>query len=245
VSLLGTVKNYLKGWLNDGQRQRLRDLGSPLLCWFYRKDIKALATLFGSDKWNDHWYAKHYETHFHKLRTQPIHILEIGVGGYDDPTRGGASLRMWKSYFRRGQIFGLDLHEKSGLQESRITIFQGSQADPECLLGIVETLKQLDIVIDDGSHINSHVITSFECLFPQLVAGGLYVVEDTQTSYLKEYGGHPEPGHKETMMGYFSALCESVNSSDFGPDIDLTTLQKSIAGMHFYHNLIVIEKSAD
>jgi hypothetical protein len=46
-----------------------------------------------------------------------------------------------------------------------------------------------DIIIDDGSHVNEHVITTFEYLLPILNNEGLYVIEDTQTAYWPEYGG--------------------------------------------------------
>ena len=49
--------------------------------------------------------------------------------------------------------------------------------------------SELDIIIDDGSHINEHVIRTFQYLFPKLKPGGIYVVEDTQTSYRQDYGG--------------------------------------------------------
>jgi demethylmacrocin O-methyltransferase len=43
-----------------------------------------------------------------------------------------------------------------------------------------------ELIIDDGSHINEHIITTFKHLFPRLKEGGYYVIEDTQTSYWPE-----------------------------------------------------------
>jgi hypothetical protein len=214
-----------------------------MLSWFYRRDLKALATIYGSDKWNDHWYAQHYEFHFSGLRKSELQLLEIGVGGYDDPKSGGASLRMWKRYFPRGQIFGLDIHDKSALNEDRIRIFQGSQDDSEFLSEVVSQIGKIKIIIDDGSHRSDHVIASFQCLFPELESGGFYVVEDTQTSYLPEYGGHPEPGAAGTMMTFFSQLCDAVNSVDISNNSGFTDIENSVKALHFYHNLIVIEKA--
>ena len=37
--------------------------------------------------------------------------------------------RMWKRYFLNGQIFGLDIYDKSPQEENRIKIFKGSQVD--------------------------------------------------------------------------------------------------------------------
>src|SRR3712207_9439246 len=40
-------------------------------------------------------------------------LFEIGIGGYDDPNWGGASLRVWRDFFQRGDIHGLDFYERS------------------------------------------------------------------------------------------------------------------------------------
>lgn len=57
--------------------------------------LRQLAEKTGTDKApNCHVYEK-YLRH---LRDQPFTLLEIGIGGGDDPNAGGASLRMWKNY---------------------------------------------------------------------------------------------------------------------------------------------------
>ena len=96
---------------------------------------------------------------------------------------------MWRTYFPRGRIFGIDIFDKSCHQERRIKIFRGSQVDEPFLDEVVKSIGKLDIVIDDGSHLNEHVIRTFELLFPRMAENGFYVIEDTQTSYWKQYGG--------------------------------------------------------
>ena len=56
-----------------------------------------------------------------------MNLLEIGIGGYDNPDYGGNSLRMWKRYFHRGKIYGIDIYDKSNFDEHRIKTFQGNQ----------------------------------------------------------------------------------------------------------------------
>lgn len=171
--------------------------------------------------------------------------MEIGVGGYEHPLQGAGSLRMWKRYFRNGEIFALDIFDKSQLQEPRIQIFLGSQSDEVFLESIVNQTGELDIIIDDGSHVNSNVITSFKCLFPKLKSGGIYVVEDTQTSYWPEYGGNVEDmDNISTMMGYFKSLVNGVNYQEFRLEsYEPTYCDKNIQSIHFYHNLVFIYKS--
>ena len=90
----------------------------------FADNLTALAAIHGSDKWGSHWYTSHYEEHFRTLRKKKLKILEIGVGGYDNPNIGGASLRMWKYYFPKSTIYSIDIYDKSLIQEHRIKIFQ-------------------------------------------------------------------------------------------------------------------------
>ncbi len=43
--------------------------------------------------------------------------------------------------------------------------------------------NRYDIIIDDGSHVPQHQIISLACLLPALNPGGLYIIEDLETSY--------------------------------------------------------------
>lgn len=200
-----------------------------------------------TDKWGAHWYAQHYQKHFAPLRRKPIHILEIGIGGEGDASQGGESLRMWKKFFPRGLIVGLDIHDKSHFQEDRIKIYCGSQDDPALLERIVREIGHVDIVIDDGSHMNLHVLCTFQTLFPLLSNGGFYAVEDTQTSYWEVYGGHPDPRRDEnTMMGCFKSLADGLNYKEYRePGSVPSYFEANIVAMHFYHNLVLIEKGSN
>jgi len=62
----------------------------------------------------------------------------------------------------------------------------GSQADPEFLASVV---AEMDIVIDDGSHVASHQLASFKALFPALSFGGVYICEDLHTAYWQDWDG--------------------------------------------------------
>ena len=70
----------------------------------------------------------------------------------------------------------------------------------------------VDIVIDDGSHVNEHVIKSFRTLFPFLTEGGIYAIEDTQTSYWPKFGGDSYDLNKEnTTMSFLKSLTDGLN----------------------------------
>jgi hypothetical protein len=122
------------------------------------QELADLSIKFGSDKTR---YCPVYETYFCESRDRDLNFLEIGIGGYDDPRAGGASLRMWESYFPRAKIFALDYHEKQAHAAERVKVFQGRQEDPVLLRRIANEIGRIDIVLDDGSHVSEHVITSF------------------------------------------------------------------------------------
>ena len=207
-------------------------------------DLNLLAKVYRTDKNGAHFYTPNYKTHLQKYRSKRINLLEIGVGGYHYPDAGGNSLRMWKRYFPFGKIFSLDIHDKSALQERRIKIFKGSQVDKDFLETVTDAMGTIDIIIDDGSHINEHVIETFKLLFPKLKDGGIYIVEDTQTSYWKEYGGESDDLNKPgTMMNFFKSLTDSLNYGDFEiDDYEPSYYDKKIISMHFYHNMVFIYK---
>ncbi len=216
------------------------DLPSSLL---FGRSLKMLASIYMTDKWNKHWYAQHYEVLLNARRRQRLNVLEIGIGGYDDPRGGGNSLRMWRAYFPKARIFGIDIHDKSFHDERRIKTFKGSQADPEFLNRVMNEMGKVDIIIDDGSHISEHAIFTFRHLFPRLADGGLYFVEDTQTSYWADWGGdETERNNPATTMGFFKSLVDGLNWVEYRGEYSPTYLDTNIQSISFFHNLIAIRK---
>jgi len=146
MKLLDPILKLVRKTLSLKQRRALRIILAKIYPW----NLDQLALIYGSDKWGGHFYTERYQEHFHKLRNKKLRILEIGVGGYEDPHYGGASLRMWKTYFPNSLIYSLDIYDKSPLQEKRIKIYQGSQADEATLKKICDESGPFDIIIDDG-----------------------------------------------------------------------------------------------
>jgi len=213
----------------------------------HSNDLVKLAKIHHTDKWGGHYYARHYQKHFAAFRKRPLNLLEIGVGGDEDPRKGGESLRMWQDYFPKGTIYSIDIHEKRLPPEKRIKIFKGSQDDEPFLKDVFNNAGSLDIIIDDGSHINAHVIKTFKILFPLLNDGGIYAVEDTQTSYWKKYGGNPDDlKDQATLMNFFKGLVDGLNYMEFPKEgYRPSYFDTRITSMHFYHNLIIIYKGAN
>jgi len=243
------VKHCLRETLTQSQILSSKKLYISFLSRVYSTNLTQLAVIQGTDKWNHHWYTQHYQTHFNHLRKKKLNILEIGVGGYQNPLAGGSSLRMWKYFFPNSTIYGLDINDKNALQERRIKIFQGDQSKENCLREIFNKIGSLDIVIDDGSHVNEHVIISFKTLFPLINAGGIYAVEDTEHSYSASFGGDNENlNNPATMMNFFKSLTDGLNHEDlkfFKPGYEPSYFDKNVLSIHFYHNLIIVHKGME
>lgn len=237
-------KRWLQARLSPECRASLRPFFVEPLAILLRRDLTKLATLSGTDKWGAHWYAAHYARHFQHLRRKKITLLEIGIGGYEKPGDGGGSLRMWRRYFPNAQIVGVDYFDKSPHAEKRIRIYRGDQSDEPLLRKIVAEVGRPDIIIDDGSHINAHVLKSFEVLFPLLADDGIYVVEDTQTAYWPSVGGSSDNLlNAPTSICLFKKLVDGLNHEEFiKPGYVPSYHDRHITGLHFYHNMVFIQK---
>jgi hypothetical protein len=211
-------------------------------------DLGELSLRFGIDKWGLHYYTQHYERHLSPWRDRPVVLIEFGIGGFDNAERGGGSLRMWKRFLHRAQIYGVDIARKNNVAEQRIYALQGDQSDHRFLESLLKESGPPDIVIDDGSHQCADVIATFGYMFPRLQPGGVYLVEDLQTSYWPAYGGSSvQLSDRTTSMGFFKALADSVNYEELMvPDDHVPAeLDRQVTGIHFYHNLSVIEKGTN
>lgn len=249
-SLRRTAVRWVKPKVSPAGWQRLRALGAVAAIRpetaRASQDLRYLATYFGTDKWGYHRYATKYEAHLAHLRDQAFTLLEIGIGGYRDEGSGGASLRMWKAWFPRAMVLGLDIEDKSFVDEDRIRSFHGSQVDEPLLRRIVAGSENLQVVIDDGSHRPEHIRATFDILFPLLPDGGIYVIEDTQTSYWPSFGGSPDLDASDTTMALVKSLLDGLNWQEYtGRDHVPTYTQLHVVAVHCYHNLVFVEKGVN
>ncbi|WP_420859278.1 tetratricopeptide repeat protein [Marivivens marinus] len=199
--------------------------------------LSKLAIRHGTDKFGYHDYTPNYHKLFQHLRDQPIKLLEIGVGGYQDADRGGQSLATWRDYFPNAEITGIDIQKKTLDLGDRVKIFQGSQVDPEFLKQVVAERGPFDIIIDDGSHQNAHVVESFGYLWPDLVPGGIYVAEDVQTAFMPRFGGSLTLEHPNSV-GYFADVFLRMGHAAGDP------LVGDVGGVERFHNIIALHKTA-
>jgi hypothetical protein len=125
---------------------------------------------------------------------QPRNFFELGIWH-------GGSIAMWYEWLKPDKHVAVDLAEPrpspyfdaylaSRQLQSRIKLlWRTNQADAPRLREIVSTEFDgpLDLVIDDASHLYQPTKASFETLFPQLRAGGLYIIEDWAWSHWPDW----------------------------------------------------------
>src|SRR6476620_3408424 len=172
-----------RSWPTYLRRDALGSTGA-LRCLGVVNALDVIGRFYRTDKATGyHAYTRQYARHLGSRRFRRNLVFEIGIGGDAGPRSGGASLRMWRDYLLRSQIVGIDINEKHCPNLGRrVRLMRADQSDPCQLSAIVESIGQPDIVIDDGSHVGDHILTTFRALFPRLNPGGIYVIEDLCTS---------------------------------------------------------------
>lgn len=213
------------------------------------ESLQQIGKFYGTDKHDenhsfaDKSYLHVYDNYLSDLRRRDINFLELGV-------KDGESHRMWSKYFSmNSKIYGVDIDPRcSKFSNNNIKIFIGSQADEEIKNNIMQDCGgELDIVLDDASHINHLTIASFNLYWPNLKKGGLYIIEDLGCSYLEnETQSHINqwPG-----MKYNENLSDFVNKREdlnifFNSLIEKMDKEESdeIEWVHFYSKICIIKK---
>ncbi len=209
--------------------EMLASATNPMEAAYYGHDGK------GANKW--HHYLEVYDRHLGRFRGQDVHVLEIGI------YRGG-SLQIWKSYFgERAIVHGIDIDpDCARAAEERVVPHIGDQADVAFLRRVIGEMGRVDVVIDDGGHHGPLQIATFEALYPLLDPNGVYVCEDTRTSYWNEYGGgYRKPG---TFIEYAKALVEPLHVWYVEDDVIARdeAFARMTLGIFFYDSMVVLEK---
>src|SRR6185295_1134606 len=153
-----------------------RQRDNPLAQYFLRNQGRLL--------WKWHHYFEIYHRHFQRFRgTSPV-VLEIGVFH-------GGSLQMWREYFGEGtKIVGIDVDPRcKDFATDDTTVLIGDQADPAFLAEVRSRFPRVDILIDDGGHNMLEQIVTFGELYTHLQPNGVYLCEDTHTSYMSRWDG--------------------------------------------------------
>ena len=194
------------------------------------RTLDKIAISKGTDKSSQiHNYCVKYEKWLPFNRLEPITILEIGV-------LTGESLETWREFYPNAKIVGIDITPSCKDYEDptrNIFIEIGSQDDPVFLKEVSLKYGQFDLIVDDGSHINRHVITSFIHLIDSVKPEGLYVIEDCATSYWPEWEGGFRK--EDSSIEFCKRLVDDVNFNG--------QLQKSFWNVHARREDFLIQQT--
>ena len=175
-------------------------------------------------------YTEAYERFFSKYRYKKVRVFK------------GGSLQMWKDYFGdKAEIIGVDIDpECKKCEEKGIQIYIGDQENREFLRSLKGKIGKVDIIIDDGGHTMQQQIISFEELFDMLDENGIYLCEDTHTSYWREYGG----GYKKenSFVEYSKRQIDGLNEQYFDSKDILFPYRGEIKSITYYDSMVFFEK---
>ena len=148
---------------------------------------------YGSDK-HRNGYTSLYTVLFDPLRDTEMNVAEIGIGtmipnvcssmvgyGLGNYLPGG-SLRAWRDFFEKSNIYGFDIQPDTQFEEDRIKTFLCDSSNAiqvrETVESILPDSKKFDIIIDDGNHIDHAQYQTLRNFWPYLKNGGIYIIED-------------------------------------------------------------------
>jgi hypothetical protein len=178
--------------------------------------------LFNLSKKNSIKYEKYFNIYDEILsdyRGKDITFVEIGV-------LDGGSLEMWKKYFgKNAKIIGIDLNPKSKkFEQEGIEIFLGDQSDKNFWESFFKKIGKVDIIIDDGGHTNKQQIVTTINSVKNINNGGMLIIEDTHTSYIREYGNP----HKYSFVNFSKKIIDDINYTFFPSSSVLKKFQLSL-----------------
>lgn len=146
--------------------------------------LNDLMNKWGTDKgdgnYDKHNYANAYEELIEltpKKSDRPFRLLEVGIW---DPRNPGASVRAWREFLPEAELYGADINPGCLVleKETGVKIHIIDQSNPDHLREMAAALGEVDFIVDDGSHVLSHQIVTLLQLWPILVPGGFFAIED-------------------------------------------------------------------
>lgn len=185
-------------------------------------------------KW--HHYIPIYDRYFSRFRGKKVRFLELGVSD-------GGSLQMWRKYFGEDAvIFGVDIDPRcENVNGIAGQVRIGSQDDPAFLGTVIDEMGGVDVILDDGSHRMNHIRSSLEILFPKLVDGGIYMIEDLHTAYWRRFGGGYRS--KANFFNFVSELVEDMHHWYHMHKIKHPDISNNCSSIHIHDSIVILEKA--
>jgi hypothetical protein len=216
------------------------------------RTLQEMASVYQPTKFYGYLHANYdrfYPQYMDKYRTKYFRMLEIGL-------ETGKGALLWKEYFPCVTLVGLEQDVSNTRNEgaSRIQTIVGDQGNTTFLR--TEFLRQtnggnFDLIVDDGGHHYEQQRASYEALFEvALNPGGLYIIEDIETSYWQpgkdlyhrriSRGGMKEPSN---IINQFKEVVHVINKKFHDNTFTVFgQVDQLIATICFGSNVIIMEK---
>jgi hypothetical protein len=189
-------------------------------------------------------YFDIYEQHFSRFIGKKPVVVEVGICF-------GGSAEMWQKYFGKGAtIIGTDADPNAFKDEYKTEgciQVKGDQSDPKFWEEFFKTYPEVDIFIDDGGHHQFQQINTLQSVWSHMKPGGVYLCEDTHTSYWPEYSGGLRLS--STFTEYSKQIIDTMNvewwkGNDRSPNnMMFAEHYTDLTGMHFYDSIVVLDKN--
>lgn len=174
-------------------------------------------------------YFSAYEKLLQNYRGKAVTLVEVGVFN-------GGSLFMWRQYLGvEARIIGIDLNPDAKAWESYgFEIYIGDQSLDLFWAEFYSKIGDVDILIDDGGHTNRQQITTAHHAIQNMNDGGILVVEDIHTSYLREFGN---PSH-HSFLNFAHRIVDGVNSRSYCLKQTYTKYSSRVHSVHFFESMV-------
>lgn len=183
-------------------------------------------------KW-EHYFPV-YETHLSRFINTDVTLFEIGV-------LGGGSLQMWKQFLGpRANIVGLEIDPNcKNFEDRSISVEIGDQGSEQFLSDVVMKHGLPDIVIDDGSHINSDIMKTLLFFQDKMPKNASYIIEDCHALFHEAWEGNPDA--QGTLFDWvreqFSVMHQHYLVQEEKPLVETI----GITGFHIYDSIIALD----
>lgn len=175
-------------------------------------------------------YFEIYDTLLSQFIDREIIFLEVGV-------LDGGSLFMWRDFFgENARIIGVDLNpEAIKWRDYGFEIYIGNQSDPKFWSDLFKTVGTVDVILDDGGHRNDQQIATLTGALPHVKDGGLIIVEDTQTSFMKF-----ESFQKYSFVGFLKTKIKSLYARSDELVLSSDIYSKTVHSIEFFTGICVL-----
>lgn len=134
------------------------------------------------------------------------------------------------------ELLGVDLNpEAIKWREHGFEIFIGDQSNSQFWVDFFREIGDIHVLLDDGGHLNYQQIITTRSSLPHVLDGGLIIIEDTQTSFMKF-----ESFRKYSFVSFLEDKIKSLNARSDELDFRKDIFSKLVHSIEFFTGICVL-----